>query len=280
MESVGIIALFSLLFAGSHIVLATSRIRAVLVDRLGRWGFTALYCVIAWVTFGILVLYYTDHRFEGPQALGLVDVAAVRWMATALISLGVILMAGMLSPSAYPDSPMALFVSETRRPRGLERITRHPFFYGAVLFSVGHIFLAVKLASVVFFAGIALLGVLGGWHQDQKLRGQKGAAYAIFVRESSALPFLAIVQGRQKLVLRELPWVFMALGGGAVWGFYSAHGSGFAATAEVVIAVLVAVPVALLLTSWIRNRRRAVAARWAGTGPTTRGPATRGSSCR
>src|SRR5437899_13047458 len=56
-----------------------------------------------------------------------------------------------------------------RAPRGVERVTRHPFFVGVALLASAHVLLATRLVGAVFFAGLAALAILGAWHQDRTL---------------------------------------------------------------------------------------------------------------
>src|SRR5438093_7546649 len=96
-----------LVFGGMHIGLATRRVRDGLVSRLGKPGFLALFSLVAAVSFSVLVHYYTVHRLDGPPALALGAVPALRWMLMAVMVAGIVLMAASLV--VYPRSPMALF---------------------------------------------------------------------------------------------------------------------------------------------------------------------------
>src|SRR2546430_53348 len=123
----GVTALW-LVFGGTHIGLATRRVRVGLVSRLGERGFVALFSLIAAVSFSVLVHYYTLHRFDGPPGLALGAVPALRWTLMAVGVVGGVLIAASLV--VYPRSPMALFNKTVRAPRGIERVTRHPLFGG------------------------------------------------------------------------------------------------------------------------------------------------------
>jgi hypothetical protein len=98
------------------------------------------------------------------------------------------------------------------KPRGIERITRHPFFVGTALLGVGHALLASRLTGVVFFGGLAIFALAGAWHQDRKLLATRGATHAALMARTSLVPFAAIATGRQRFVARELPLAAVALG--------------------------------------------------------------------
>ena len=61
----------------------------------------------------------------------------------------------------------------------MARISRHCFFAGLTVFAVTHLLLATKLVGTVFFAGFALVAILGARHQDRKLLAKKGEPYAV-----------------------------------------------------------------------------------------------------
>src|SRR5207244_12079178 len=81
----------------------------------------------------------------------------------------------------------------------------HPFFVGLALFALAHALLATRLAGTVLFSGVALVSIAGAAHQDRKLLRRLGAPYADYLTATSAVPFAAIIGGRQRLVWSELP---------------------------------------------------------------------------
>jgi len=206
------VAVMWALFIGTHIGLATSRIRGALVARLGERGFLMVYSLVAAVAFAALVATYVSVRDAGPPGWGLTAVPLARGVLIAVIVAGFVLMTGVFSPRAYWSSPIAVLADGVRTPYGLERITRHPFFTGAVLAMGSHMMLATHLTGTVFCAGYVVLALAGPLHQTRKLRARYGAAYDKYLAQTSAIPFLAIVRGRQRLVSGELPWAMLALG--------------------------------------------------------------------
>ena len=179
-------------------------------DLLAELGFTVVFYLVAATSFSWLITYYAAHRFDGAPGLGLADIPALRWPLIIAIVAGVALMVAALA--VYPRLPSALFEQRMRGPRGIERISRHPFFAGTALFAIAHALLATHAVGTVFFSGFALLSVLGAWHQDQKLLARRGRAYADYLTVTSAIPFAAIIAGRQSLVWSELEVGSLAVG--------------------------------------------------------------------
>lgn len=244
-----------LLFVGTHIGLATDRIRAPLVARLGPWGFTHLFSAVAAVSFGLAIHTLAIHQGEGPPGLGLARFAGVRWLGIGLIVSGVAL--SVASFWSLPASALALVIEGSPRgPRGLERITRHPFFVGTALLGLGHVLLASRRVGTVAFAGLALLSIGGAIHQDAKLRANLGQPYADYLSRTSIVPLAAIFRGRQQLVARELPWLGFAAGLAVAFALRSVHDSILADGGAWVIGVaVVGAGLATLQTRRLRSRR-------------------------
>ncbi len=201
-----------LLFGGSHIVLSTAPIRQRLVSVLGEAGFVFLYVVVAAVTFACLVFYYANNRIVSVEH----HTAAVNIVLLILASIAIVTGLVLISFCVieYIHSAQAAFANTTVEPSGIARITRHPFLVGNVLLFGTHVLLATSLIDRVFFSGFVTLSIVGMIHQDRKLTTRKGPNYAAFVDETSSIPFLAIMSGRQKLVLAEisLPPVLIGIG--------------------------------------------------------------------
>jgi len=253
MEPAFVVTLLWLVFGGLHIGLASGPTRTRLVAHLGEWGFAGLFSLAAAVSFTLLVTYYAAHRAEGAGGLALGEVGPLRWVLMASIVAGVILVtAGLL---AYPRMPMARFGPRTWTPRGIERVTRHPFFAGMALVAVPHALLATHLVGTIFAAGFALLAIAGARHQDAKLLTLRGRPYGDYLAATSALPFAAILSGQQRLAWGELP--AGALLGGlalALW-LRTVHGAIFAHGGAWVIGVTIGGAAIFTLQEWRRARR-------------------------
>ena len=103
------------------------------------------------------------------------------------------------------------------------RITRHPLFIGLVFIGIGHTLLNGFATDVAFFGGLALYSVIGALSQDARKRVLEMERLASFYEQTSVLPFVAILTGRTKLVLSEMPWLGLAIGAAAAWLFHRLH---------------------------------------------------------
>jgi uncharacterized membrane protein len=245
-----------LLFVGSHVGLATDPLRSRLNAALGRWGFVWLYFAVAASTFTVATAYYADHRMDGPPGLALGRVPVVREVLIAAVVVGITAM--VASFWTYDRSPYSL---DGRRgapqPRGLERVTRHPFFAGLTLVAIAHALLAPHAIGAVFMLALAALATVGSWHQDRKLARERGKAFTDYLAVTSAVPFAAIAAGRQTFAWRELPFSGIVLGLAAAAALSRVHDGIFAYRGAWVSAVAVGSAFVIAVTTWRRERRRA-----------------------
>jgi uncharacterized membrane protein len=190
-----IIGLALLCFAGTHLVLGQPPVRERLVRRMGEPRFLILFTAVAAITFGSLTAALAWIGGDGPAGPALGREPAARAVLSTLAFLGFALaMAGIVN---YGRAPMTILKTRIHPASGIERVTRHPFFVGFGLFAAMHALLAPTMAVCVFFAGVALLSVVGVVAQDRKLIGRHGAAYADYVAATSVVPFAALLRGRQ-----------------------------------------------------------------------------------
>jgi uncharacterized membrane protein len=243
------------LFAGAHIGLATGRARSALATRLGERGYGVFFSVIAACCYSLLISYYAQHRFEGLPGLALGRIAALRWALVGVIVVGVMLMVATFA--GYARSPYAVLGDGVvRSPRGIERVTRHPFFVGVSLVALAHCLLATHLVGTIFAAGFAVLALAGAWHQDRKLTARRGRPFADYLAATSMLPFGAIVGGRQDFTLEEIPWGALLGGAALAAGLRLLHGSIFAYGGAIVIAVTVGGAAIIAIQDTLLARRR------------------------
>ncbi|TMA36143.1 MAG: hypothetical protein E6J87_01570 [Deltaproteobacteria bacterium] len=240
-------------FVATHLGLAWPPLRQRLVARLGRMGFTIFYSLVAWFTFGFAVSVYAAHAGEGQAGLALGTLGPARALLVATIALGIMLMTG--SFAGYATSPYAMSRQQERGPRGLERVTRHPFFVGVSLLGVAHALLATRLVGAVFMGILGAYALIGARLQDAKLAALRGDSYARFAAASSILPFAAITAGRQRLVLSELPYGAMLLGLAVTAALRALHDRLFADGGAWLIAALVIGPLVVLFDDRRRARR-------------------------
>ncbi|MGE4011587.1 MAG: NnrU family protein, partial [Alphaproteobacteria bacterium] len=113
---------------------------------------------------------------------------------------------------------------EARDPvKGIVTITRHPMLWAFALWALAHLVNKGDRASIVFFGALACLSLFGQVLIDRKKERQLGAAWGPFALRSSAIPFVAALQGRTRIDWRGIGWWRPALGLVLYAGFLFGH---------------------------------------------------------
>jgi uncharacterized membrane protein len=187
-----------------HLLISGTRLRDAITGAIGQGPYMGLFS-LARIGFS----YGAARRGADP----------VYWAATPTtewIQLGVTFVAFLLAvPGLLTPNPTSVRQEATlSRPdavKGMLRITRHPFLWGVALWAAGHLMVNGDLASLIMFGSLLVLAIFGTLSIDAKRRRVLGATWDAFAAQTSAVPFAAIAQGRQKLALGEIGWWRLAL---------------------------------------------------------------------
>ena len=185
MTAVTIIFALWVVFALTHVILSSNPLRPRAVRLFGERLFQGLYSLVAFAVFVPLVLVYSGNKDAGP----------VLWSVEPNLVIDIITRVGntvavmLVVAGIFRPSPTGVTGTPTRKPRGVQRITRHPLFMGIVLWALMHLLVNGLASDVVFFGGFVLFGLLGSWHQDHRQKALPDGAYAKFCEQSPFLPF-------------------------------------------------------------------------------------------
>jgi uncharacterized membrane protein len=183
-------------FLATHFVSSTP-LRPVIVNAIGEKAWLGVYTVISFAAIGWMVWAYNRAPVQ-PLFDGL------RLAPAILMPFAFILLAGGLftrNPSAVGQAK-ALKADEPAR--GMLRITRHPMMWGFMLWALAHVLAQGELKSSLFFGTFLVLAGLGAALIDIRKARTLGEDWTRFAAVTSYLPFAAIAQGRNRLVLSEI----------------------------------------------------------------------------
>jgi uncharacterized membrane protein len=211
MDPVTAIALWAALFVGSHLVISSPSVRAAAIHRIGVQPFRGLYSMVAFGTLIPLVVTFMRHKHAGPLLWYLRDYRTARastWilMFTALI----MLVASLMRPN--PGAIGAPADAGAEGARGIQKISRHSGFVAFSLFGFAHMLMNGWVGDVIFFGTFPALGILGGLHQDRRKLHDLGESYHRFFEQTSFFPGIALLVGRQRWSLADMPWLAIGLG--------------------------------------------------------------------
>lgn len=191
-----------LLFAGTHTALSHPPVRGVLVRRFGARGFAALYSLVAFATFIPLMWTFFSRRSAHVVPLPALAMTPGIWWLTMLLMLLALLL--IVLGFSRPNPVSTLMGGVDSGARGALRITRHPAFMGVALFGFAHLLVNYSAIDRVMFGGMFVYALLGCAHQDWRRRRIDDPQLRKFFAETSFLPFVAILSGRNRFEWREL----------------------------------------------------------------------------
>jgi uncharacterized membrane protein len=194
-------------FGGIHFFVSGSPLRAAIVERTGERVYQAVFSLVS-----LVGLVWLGWAYAGAAPVELWEPSAwLRPIAAVLTLLAFLLVAiGVATPNPTAVGGEAA-LGEGVAPRGILRITRHPFLWGVAIWSATHVVVTGDLPSLIFFGVLLLLALAGPVSIDAKREQAFGDGWKRFAESSSSVPFLAIFQGRNRLELSEIGWWRVAL---------------------------------------------------------------------
>jgi len=186
-------------FAVAHSGLAALRPRGETL--MGARLYRVLFALVSIPFATVLIVYFIQHRYDGLRLWnlqGLPGLEPVVWLLSAISFLFL-----------YPATFNLLEIAAIQKPEvhlykaGIIRITRHPQMVGQVIWCVAHSLWLGTSFMILTSVGLILHHLFAVWHGDRRLRSRYGESFEILKSQTSVIPFLAILQKRQTLDLKE-----------------------------------------------------------------------------
>lgn len=192
----------SLGFAAIHLLVSGTRLRDALVARMGERIYAGMFSLASGALLGLMIWAYVRARV--PEITPYYD---QRWIAVALVFLAfTLIVLGVTTPGATGVGG-GRKLEEPDSARGIHRITRHPFLWGTALWALAHLAYNPGTVNGVFFGTFLVVALAGTVSIDRKRARRFGGLWPAYARLTSNLPFVAIFQGRNRFVRREIrPW--------------------------------------------------------------------------
>ena len=186
-----------------HLVVAGTRLRDAATGAIGEQAYLGLFSLASAAGIVWLAMSYNAAAAQGSDLL---------WdLGPGVSHLGIIVVAiaflfgvsGLLTPNPTSVGQEGVAGREGA-VTGVLRITRHPFLWSVALWAAFHLAANGDAASAVFFGTFLVLAVSGTFSIDGKRRRKMGTGWDGFARQTSNIPFGAILTGRNSLRLGEL----------------------------------------------------------------------------
>jgi len=200
----------AVLFFSIHILISGTRVRDVLVSAISEKAYMALFSLtslgaIVWLAMSYNATVGSAENVLYWQApLGLLHSGGLVMVVASFFAV-----AGLTSPGpsgAGGDVAVAQSDNPADLVKGIHAVTRHPFLWGAVIWSAFHLGANGDRASQVFFGTFFLVSLLGTFSIDAKRKRALGEKWDAYAGASSNIPFVALMQGRASFSLSELGW--------------------------------------------------------------------------
>jgi uncharacterized membrane protein len=175
------LALAAAAFVGTHFLLSHP-LRQPVINRFGEKGFSAIYVIVSFVTFGLTIWVYRRIGRETP----LWDQSDALWIvATLLMWFASILFVGSLRGNpAFPGAK-----GPKGPPTGVFAITRHPMMWSFAIWAIVHAAVIATPKAFIFDGAILLLALGGSTLQERKKRAQLGEAWHEWSLSTAFIPF-------------------------------------------------------------------------------------------
>jgi uncharacterized membrane protein len=204
------LTLAALFFIGIHLGIAGTLLRDRAIAILGESGYRASFAIATLIGLGWLVAAY--NRAPYLLTWGMPE----WWKPIAIILMlpaALLVVIGLTTPN---PTAVAQEGRVGQPPRGIVRVTRHPFLTGVGLWALVHLIANGDVASLLFFATWAIVALAGTVSIDAKRRRLLGAAaWEPFAGQTSIVPFAAIAARRNQFIAREIGlwrWAIAVLG--------------------------------------------------------------------
>jgi len=183
-----------------HIGFSGTALRGRFVHWLGERAFSGVFSALAAASLLLLIVAY-NHA--ATAALWVTP----HWLVW-LMDVGMLFACILFVAAVTPANPTMTGGERApaREPRGIFRITRHPMLNAFGIWSAVHLIANGDSASLLFFGAFLLTVAFGMPSIDAKLARRDPEKWAMLSRSTSALPFLAILTGRNRYDAKEIGW--------------------------------------------------------------------------
>ncbi len=214
-------------FLAIHFGVSGTRLRDQLVRVVGDKAFRGLFALASIVGLIWLIRAYS----VAPYIRLWGQLTALEPLAKPLMLIAVAFVVIGISTPSPTTAGMESQLTRDVSVRGMTRITRHPFLWGTALWAFVHFVINGDAAAGIVFGSLLLLATVGTTSIDAKRRRAYGERWEQFARQTSNVPFAAILAGRNQLVpaLREIGIVRPLLAIAVFAGLFLLHGRLFGA---------------------------------------------------
>ncbi|MGV2831715.1 NnrU family protein [Myxosarcina sp. GI1(2024)] len=149
----------------------------------------------------VLIIYFFNHRYDGLQLWQVREITGTFQLVWLLSAMSFIFL--------YPATFNLLEIAAVQKPEvhlyetGIIRISRHPQMVGQVIWCIAHTLWLGTTFTLLTSVGLIAHHLFAVWHGDRRWERKYGSAFLKVKQRTSVIPFLAIIDGRQRLKWQE-----------------------------------------------------------------------------
>ena len=201
----GVLVIAALIWLGIHFGIAGTTARDAIVARIGDGPFRGLFSVLSIAAIVFMVRTWsaadTTPLWYAPDWL--------RWILVVVMLPAFVLF--VASVSRRNPTMVGGETAMTQPPRGIQRVTRHPQLWSYALWAAVHVIGNGDTAAIVLFGTFLVTALAGMPSIDAKLARRDPATWQALSAATSIVPFVAIAQGRNRFVPREIGWLTLLI---------------------------------------------------------------------
>jgi len=210
MNPVASIALWAVLFIGTHLVISSTAIRPWLIARAGEQPYRGVYSLVSFATLVPLIIVFAYHKHSGAMLWYLRAMAPMRWVTWAFMVIAfIMLVSGLVTPS---PASIGAEAASMQAPRGLLKVSRHPSFVAFALFGFAHMLMNGWVGDVISSGRFRRLESSAEDCRTHASCATSGENYGKFMNATSFFPGAALMSGRQKWTASDMPWTGIIVG--------------------------------------------------------------------
>ena len=191
--------LAALFFTALHVGVAGTSARGRAIEKLGENVYRAAFSLlsllgIVWLAHAYRVAGYIE---TWGQLAWFKPIAAFLMLVAFLL-----VVLGMATPNPMAVGGENLLMADAPA-RGIHRVTRHPFLWGVAVWAFVHLIANGDAASLVLCVSLLVVAFVGMISIDAKRKKACGRHWDSYAASTSIIPFQAIKDGRNTLVITE-----------------------------------------------------------------------------
>ena len=186
-----------------HLCVSGTSLRGHVVRAIGEGAFRVLFSLGSFA----LIFWLVESYIRA----GAVDVlwATPHWLIVICMLLmlpAILLFIGSVSVPNPTMVARGRVLAAEHPARGVLRITRHPMLWSFAVWAAIHAIMVGTMGALVFFGAFLVVALAGMPSLDAKIAKRDPQNWARYAMATSIVPFVAIAQGRNRLVPTEIGW--------------------------------------------------------------------------